>query len=65
MGALIAEKDNFRARISLSNFLKRFIEIYPAEKWYGKILNGEEKQEADFLLVKVFRDLAVSVTEGK
>ncbi|MHA2241489.1 MAG: hypothetical protein ACXABZ_05435, partial [Candidatus Thorarchaeota archaeon] len=39
MGALIAEKENFRARISLSNFLKGFIEIHPAEYWHGQMLN--------------------------
>ncbi|MHA1958373.1 MAG: hypothetical protein ACW968_15780, partial [Candidatus Thorarchaeota archaeon] len=64
-GALIAEKENFRARISLSNFLKGFIEIHPAEYWHGQMLNSEESQEADFLLAKVFRDLAISVPESK
>ena len=65
MGALIAEKENFRARISLSNFLKGFSEAYPPENWHGQALNGVERQEADFLLAKVFRNLAVSVSEGK
>lgn len=65
MGALIVEKENFRARISLSNFLKGFSEIYPPENWHGQVLNDVKRQEADFLLVKVFRDLAVSMPEGK
>ncbi len=59
MGALIAEKENFRARIALRNFLQGFTEIYPPSNWHGEILNSEEKQEADFLMAKVFRDLAI------
>jgi hypothetical protein len=63
MGALIADKENFRARISLSNFLKGFIEICPPEKWRGEVLNHKDRQEADFLLAKTFRDLALTETE--
>jgi len=63
MGALIAEKENFRARISLSNFLKGFIEICPPEQWRGEVLNHKDRQEADFLLAKTFRDLAVTEPE--
>ncbi|MHA2357056.1 MAG: hypothetical protein ACXADC_17940 [Candidatus Thorarchaeota archaeon] len=65
MGALIAEKENFRARISLSNFLKAFIELYPSESWHGEMLTDEEKQEADFLIAKTFRDLAVASAESE
>jgi hypothetical protein len=63
MGALIAEKENFRARISLADFLKAFNEVYPSKNWNGEILNDEEKQEADFLIAKTFRDLAISVPD--
>jgi tetratricopeptide (TPR) repeat protein len=65
MGALIAEKENFRARISLSNFLKAFIELYPSENWHGEMLTDDEKQEADFLIAKTFRDLAVASAESE
>jgi len=64
MGALIAEKENFRARISLNNFLKGFIEIVPPEKWHGEVLNKEVKQEANFLVVKTFRDLILPAPES-
>jgi hypothetical protein len=65
MGALIAEKENFRARISLSNFLKGFNEIYPSENWHGEMLSDEEKQEADFLIAKTFRDLAIAAPKSE
>ncbi|MFX1331312.1 MAG: hypothetical protein ACFE9W_07135 [Promethearchaeota archaeon] len=65
MGALIAEKENFRARISLSNFLKGFNEIYPSENWNGEMLSDEAKQEADFLIAKTFRDLAISAPKSE
>ncbi|MFW9963546.1 MAG: hypothetical protein ACFFCX_08285 [Candidatus Sifarchaeia archaeon] len=65
MGALIAEKENFRARISLSNFLKGFVEICPPEKWHGQVLNHKDRQEADFLLAKTFRDLAFTTSESE
>jgi hypothetical protein len=65
MGALIAEKENFRARISLSNFLKGFNEIYPSENWNGEMLSDEAKQEADFLVAKTFRDLAISAPKSE
>jgi glycerophosphoryl diester phosphodiesterase len=65
MGALIAEKENFRARISLSNFLKGFIEICPPENWHGEVLNDKDRQEADFLLAKTFRDLALTATQDE
>ena len=65
MGALIAEKENFRARISLSNFLKGFNEIYPSENWNGEMLSDEAKQEADFLIAKTFRDLAISAPRSE
>lgn len=64
MGALIADKENFMARISLSNFLKGFLEICPPENWYGKVLSDKVQQEADFLLEKTFRNLTVEVTES-
>ncbi|MFW9803419.1 MAG: hypothetical protein ACFFFC_12240 [Candidatus Thorarchaeota archaeon] len=65
MGALIAEKENFRARISLSNFLKGFNEIYPSENWNGEMLSDEAKQEADFLIAKTFRNLAITTQKGE
>ncbi|MFW9890407.1 MAG: hypothetical protein ACFFER_19695, partial [Candidatus Thorarchaeota archaeon] len=65
MGALIAEKENFRARISLSNFLKGFNEIYPSENWNGEMLSDEARQEADFLIAKTFRDLAISAPKSE
>jgi hypothetical protein len=65
MGALIAEKENFRARISLSDFLKGFNEIYPSENWHGEMLTDEEKQEADFLIAKTFRDLAIAASKSE
>jgi len=63
MGALIADKENFRARISLTNFLKGFLEICPPERWHGEVLNHKERQEADFLLAKTFREMALAETE--
>jgi hypothetical protein len=63
MGALIADKENFRARISLSNFLKGFLKICPPENWRGEVLNHKDRQEADFLLAKTFKDLALVESE--
>jgi hypothetical protein len=63
MGALIADKENFRARISLTNFLRGFVEICPPEKWRGEVLNHKDRQEADFLLAKTFKDLALVESE--
>jgi hypothetical protein len=65
MGALIAEKENFRARISLTNFLKGFSELYPSGKWNGEIINDRMKQDADFLIATTFRDLAISSRERR
>ena len=42
MGALIAEQESFRTRISLSNFLKGFIEIYPPDHWHGEISDAAD-----------------------
>ncbi|MFX1482948.1 MAG: hypothetical protein ACFFCP_07145 [Promethearchaeota archaeon] len=65
MAALIADKENFRARISLGNFLKGFLAIFPPENWHGQNLSAEVMQEADLLLEKTFRDLVVKVTEAE
>lgn len=63
MGALIADKENFRARISLSNFLKGFIEILPPENWHGQVLSDQDRQKADFLLTTTFREMILTETE--
>ncbi|MFW9800956.1 MAG: hypothetical protein ACFFD9_11000 [Candidatus Thorarchaeota archaeon] len=57
MGALIADRESFRARMSLRSFISGFRETYPTEDWRGQILSESVKEEVDFLLARCFQEL--------
>ncbi|MHA2379856.1 MAG: hypothetical protein ACXADS_11320 [Candidatus Thorarchaeota archaeon] len=63
MGALIADRESFRARMNLRNFLKSFIGLVPPENWRGEVLSEEQKLQADFMIATNFRELVRPETE--
>ncbi len=63
MGALIADRESFRARMNLRTFLSEFTAIVPPDTWRGEVLSEEQKERADFLVATNFRELVRSDEE--
>ncbi|MFQ5832844.1 MAG: hypothetical protein ACE5H4_09095 [Candidatus Thorarchaeota archaeon] len=57
MGALIADRESFRARMGVRSFISGFREIYPSENWRGEALPESVREKVNFLLARSFREL--------